>query len=271
MLLHGGQHLVSNTETPILDDLWSWDGQRWTRLAASTGIGMIGHKLVADGVGGVFVVGNPRAAGGFSAPNAGALTARWDGRQWITVVADGTPEREGAAGAYDSRRRRYVLFGGLVGARFADDTWEFDGHRWDRVATSGPPPMLGAAMAYDTQRQTMVLFGGLDTTGHKYNDTWEWNASRWTRVSRTGPAPRFGAGMAYDMARGEIILFAGTDSANQKLNDTWRWDGRSWRRGEGEPTLAPPARSEGYIAYDEARRVIVLFGGEGCAGRAHAW
>lgn len=261
VLLYGGQHLVSDSDTPVLDDLWAWDGRAWTRLAASTGTGMIGHKLFADGAGGLFAAGNPRAAGRFSAPNARAMTARRDGQRWIPVVGDSTPERESAAGAYDSRRKRFVLFGGLVGSRFGGDTWEFDGRQWQRVAANGPPPLLGAAMAYDAQRQTMVLFGGLDTTGHKYNDTWEWNGARWMRVSSTGPSPRFGAGMAYDIARGEAILFAGVDSANQKLNDTWRWDGRSWRRAE--TALAPPVRSEGYMAYDAARRVIVMFGGEG--------
>jgi hypothetical protein len=261
VVLYGGQHLVSNSDTPVLDDLWAWDGRAWTRLAASTGIGMIGHKLFADGAGGLVAAGNPRAPGRFSPPNARAVTARWDGKQWVPTVADSTPERESAAGAFDSRRKRFVLFGGLVGSRFSEDTWEFDGQRWHRAATNGPPPLLGAAMAYDEQRQTMVLFGGLDTTGHKYNDTWEWNGARWTRASSTGPSPRFGAGMAYDAARRETILFAGVDSANQKLNDTWRWDGRSWRRAE--TAVAPPVRSEGYMAFDAARRVVVMFGGEG--------
>ena len=165
------------------------------------------------------------------------------------------------AGAYDSARKRYVLFGGLVGMRLAGTTWEFDGTRWDRVATSGPPPTLGGAMAYDRERRVVVLLGGVDSTGTKFGDTWTWNGQEWTRVASTGPSPRFGAGMAYDAARHEVVLFGGVDSSNVKLSDTWRWDGQRWSLET--PSVSPPPRSEGYMAYDEARRVVVMFGGEG--------
>jgi hypothetical protein len=251
VLLYGGQHLEGQGNAPPMGDLWSWDGTRWTQLDASTGTGMLGHKLFADGTGGIFVTAN-----------AFGLTARWGGREWVTVVEDGATRREMAAGAWDARRKRFVLFGGHVGGRsFPGDTWELDGQEWHRVATSGPSSRLGATMAYDARRGVMVLFGGLDSTGHKFGDTWEWNGSQWTRVSSTGPSPRFGAGIAYDMKRAETILFGGVDSTNQKLNDTWRWNGTAWRRAEA--TAAPPVRSEGYLAYDERRGVIVLFGGEG--------
>ncbi|MEP7346602.1 MAG: kelch repeat-containing protein, partial [Gemmatimonadaceae bacterium] len=250
VLVYGGQHLVSNSNAPMLDDLWSWDGQRWTRVAA-TGTVNIAHRIFTDDTGGLFSVGGPRG-----------VTARWDGRAWITVVEDSTSQREMAATAYDAQRKRVVIFGGHIGGRaFPIDTREFDGRQWTQVATSGPPALIGGAMAYDARRHATVLFGGIEPTGRKLNETWEWDGARWTRVSSEGPSPRFGASMAYDVSQGEIILFGGADSTNQKLNDTWRWDGRSWRRAE--TSFAPPPRSEGYLAYDEARGVIVMFGGEG--------
>ncbi len=252
VLLSGGQHLVSSTETPILSDLWSWDGERWTRVAENAGFPIFTHKLFADSAGGVF------------ATMARGLVARLNATRWSVTVNDSMTRRESAAGAYDVHRKRFVVFGGLVGGRAYDttgETWEFDGRQWHCVATSGPPPTLGGSMAYDSQRQVMVLFGGLDTTGRKLGDTWEWNGARWARVARSGPPARFGAGIAYDGKRGETILFGGVDSANTKLDDTWRWDGRSWRRAES--ALAPSPRSEGYLAYDEARGVVVMFGGEG--------
>jgi hypothetical protein len=254
VLLAGGQHLVSNSETPILADLWSWDGARWTQVAANTGIRMIAHKLFADSALGVF------------ATLSRGLVARWDGVRWNPAVADSVTRRESAAGAYDARRKRFVTFGGLVGGRAYDttgETWEFDGRQWSRVATAGPPPSLGAAMAYDSRRHVAVLFGGLDTTGRKLADTWEWNGAQWRHASSSGPPGRFGAGIAYDAKRGETVLFGGVDSANHKLNDTWRWDGRRWSRAE--TAIAPPARSEGYLAYDPLRAIVVMFGGEGVA------
>lgn len=251
VLIYGGQHLVSETEAPVLGDIWSWDGRQWTQVASAAGAGAMAHKLFADGAGGVFASGGPQG-----------LTTSWNGERWVVLDQDSTSHREMAAGAYDSDRRRFVLVGGHIGGRaFPADTWEFDGRRWNRVATDGPPPMLGSAMAYDARRRVLVLFGGLEPTGRKRNDTWEWDGTRWSRAAGDGPAPRFGAGMAYDARRGESVLFGGLDSTNGKLNDTWLWNGHRWR--QAEPGDAPPARSEGYLAYDESRDVTVMFGGEG--------
>ncbi|MEO7966687.1 MAG: kelch repeat-containing protein, partial [Gemmatimonadaceae bacterium] len=254
VLLSGGQQLVSNTETPLLSDLWSWDGARWTQVTANAGIPIFTHKLFADSARGVFAV------------MSRGLVARLDGSRWSVAVNDSMTRRESAAGAYDTHRKKFVVFGGLVGGRafdLTDETWEFDGQQWNRAGTSGPPPTLGSSMAYDSRRQVMVLFGGLDTTGRKLGDTWEWNGTRWSHVASAGPPARFGAGIAYDTKRGETILFGGVDSANTKLNDTWRWDGRSWHRAES--AVVPPPRSEGYLAYDETRGVVVMVGGEGVA------
>ena len=42
------------------------------------------------------------------------------------------------------------------------------------------------------------------------------------------------------------------------MNDTWSFDGNSWKLLASD---GPPARAMGYIAYDERRDCIVLFGG----------
>lgn len=251
VVIYGGQHLVSNAEAPMLDDLWSWDGRRWAQLAASTGIPMIAHQLFADGEGGLVARGTPRG-----------LTTRWDGGRWAILSEEPGSRREMSAGAYDTRRHRFTLFGGHVDGRsFPSDTWEFDGHGWSQVTTTGPPPRLGGVMAYDPKRGVSVLFGGIDPDGRKLGDTWEWNGAHWTPAASGGPSARFGSGMAYDVIRAETVLFGGVDSTDRKLNDTWRWDGATWR--QANPREAPPPRSEGYLAYDETRGVIVMFGGEG--------
>ena len=260
VILFGGQELISESNTPVLDDLWSWDGQHWVQLSPSTGLGMLGHKLFADSAGNIFATGTARTPGGSGASSPSAATARWAGT-WLMVVGDSTPSRESAAGTYDPARNRYVLFGGLVGMRLAGTTWEFDGTRWERAAASGPPATLGGAMTYDRRRRVVVLLGGIDSAGTKYGDTWTWNGKEWSRVASTGPSPRFGAGIAYDDARGEVVLFGGVDGSNLKLNDTWLWNGQRWRRVP--LSVAPEARSEGYMAYDASRRVVVMFGGEG--------
>src|SRR5262245_30884964 len=117
LLLFGGFHTPQTGPGHVLDDLWSWDGHRWTVVAPSTGVAVAGHTFFADGAGGVFMFGSNRG-----------LTGKWDGRQWEIIHEDSTRRLAAPAGAYDARRRRFVMFGGSVRAGFVTgDTWEFDG------------------------------------------------------------------------------------------------------------------------------------------------
>jgi hypothetical protein len=63
--------------------------------------------------------------------------------------------------------------------------------------------------------------------------------------------------LAYDSFRGHMILFGGAGSNG--LSDTWTWDGASWT--ERNPVNRPPTSWGGVMAYDEARREAVYFGG----------
>ncbi|MBI3413924.1 MAG: DUF11 domain-containing protein [Verrucomicrobia bacterium] len=74
------------------------------------------------------------------------------------------------------------------------------------------------------------------------------------------PQARHGHAMVYDAARGQVILFGGsTENTPAVLNDTWIWDGSNWTLKN--PAHSPSARYFTAIAYDAARKEIVLFGG----------
>src|SRR5262249_34735761 len=55
------------------------------------------------------------------------------------------------------------------------------------------------------------------------------------------------------------VLFGGVDEKQGVLDDTWIWDGISWTRKI--PLISPPARFGHAMAYDSARGLVVLFGG----------
>ena len=248
VIVSGGVSRSRGTSDRLLDDVWSWDGHRWNSIAATTGLTMVGHQLFADGAGGVFAFDGRRT------------TVRWTDGKWSVVTDDSTMRRAGAAGAFDTHRRRFVMYGGSARPRVVtSDTWEFNGREWTQVATSGPPPLMGAPMVYDERRRVMVLFGGYSsTTGRYLGETWEWNGMQWTRVATTGPDARSGAGMVYDSKRGETILFGGADSTRRMMDDTWAWNGTTWRRVN---VPGPSGRTEGFMAFDAARGIAVLFGG----------
>src|SRR5262245_28004587 len=108
----------------------------------------------------------------------GAVTSLvWTQRQDI-----GPSGRAGHAIAYESARKRTLLFGGR-GKESLGDTWEWDGEAWTQVADIGPSGRDGHAIAYDAGRSRAVLFGGRAEGGDLRADTWEWDGEAWTQVA----------------------------------------------------------------------------------------
>jgi hypothetical protein len=106
----------------------------------------------------------------------------------------------------------------------------------------------------------VVLFGGA-AEGRVLGDTWEWDGREWTLAASGGPPARALHALAYDAGRRRVVLFGGTTAIApdaKTLADTWEWDGRTWRQLE---VAGPGARDHTAMAYDAARRVVVLHGG----------
>lgn len=198
------------------------------------------HGMAFDAQAGLTLVYGDRG------PEAGVLWG-WDGRTWQRFEGEGPGLRRHIKLAYDTARRRTVLFGGLddSGNRNYGDTWEWDGARWHRVATEGPEPRGSYALVYDSARARTVLFGGLSGTNGPLGDTWEWDGATWRQVSTTGPSPRGESGAVFDASSGRIVIAGGTTWQGRDVNgrrawsarpraewprDTWAWDGRSWQR-----------------------------------------
>ncbi|MEZ4364802.1 MAG: hypothetical protein R2939_00780 [Kofleriaceae bacterium] len=74
------------------------------------------------------------------------------------------------------------------------------------------------------------------------------------------PPRRTNAAIAYDAARQVSVLFGGAGGNASMFDDTWEWNGVQWRWVT--PVGAVPAARGGHgLAYDAARAVVVLFGG----------
>ena len=84
----------------------------------------------------------------------------------------------------------------------------------------------------------------------------------WSELILGEYTPRIGAAAVYDPIRQKVVMFGGqlhAGPAGADLNDTWEFDGNSWRQRTTDN--APEPRYRHAMAYDAARRVIVLFGG----------
>ncbi|MFQ5504282.1 MAG: kelch repeat-containing protein [Planctomycetota bacterium] len=192
-------------------------------------------------------------------------TWEWDGQNWTKRSPRQAPSARAAhALAYDSARRRVVLFGGLHGSpsqpRPLGDTWEWDGVDWvQRLPSTKPLPVYAFGLAYDSSRARTVQFGGTLSPVQASSDTWAWDGTSWAKRSPVKrPAARWRHPLAYDSRRRKVLLFGGY--FGRFYDDTWEWDGTSWF--ERLSSSRPRARESHDIAYDSGRGVVVLFGGD---------
>ncbi len=175
---------------------------------------------------------------------------------WTQVAASGPSPRTYARMAYDRRRDRLVLFGGLTAGGMSGETWEFDGTSWNLRSSSGPGPMTLHAMAYDIARERVVLFATICQGGCS-TYTWEWNGTSWTGFAG-GPTGRVRAALAYDSDRQRLVLFGGELTGGVNSAETWERSGTTWTLVSAS---GPGARAGAGLVYDTGRRRSVLFGG----------
>lgn len=256
---------VVNRET------WEWDGQDWSLRSTTGPSARFGHTMVYDAAQQRVVVFAGQAS------NQVDDSWAWDGATWTQIPTTITPGQGVVLGhehasSYDAPRNRHVLFSVQGGAV----TWERAGTVWSLISNLGPPqgpagrargtmafvPFIGASGA-------SLLFGGTA------NDAalWAWNGQNWsvqTPAQPSGPGPRSGHAMVYDTLRQRLVVFGGTPPAGgaaQATNETWEWsatDGWTLR------FQAPSPRRDYALAYDELRRVTILFGGRDTGGTAFA-
>ncbi len=225
--------------------------------------GLMGHVLGfhADSSFAVLVTGQSQ-----SALRTSQLLARYESTSWLDVPqANPTipSPRVGAMIAYDSTRKKLVLFGGGTGTTYFGETWEWDyatGWVENKNLTTSPPARFYGGMVFDSNPAPgrIVLFGGSGAAG-ELDDTWEYDGSAWTKqVPSSKPSPRHGHAVAYDPNRDRTVVYAGDSSTLGYLRDVWEYNAGAW-------TLigdAPPGKRFGAaMAYAPDRGTIVMFGG----------
>ena len=106
-----------------------------------------------------------------------------------------------------------------------------------------------------------MLFGG-KVNNDLSGETWEWDGNTWTQRIANGPSGRINHAMVFDSARQVVVLFGGKDREGWPYppkRDTWEWDGTRWAQ---RSSSGPLQREHHAMAYDSARGVTVLYGGQ---------
>ena len=109
-----------------------------------------------------------------------------DGGEWTKIeTASGPSARQSSGFAWDSRRGRMIIFGGVDATGFLGDTWAFSDGRWTKLAEASPAGPDARAMgylAYDRKRDRVVLFGGRKGWPNgDLADTWEFDGTVWRK------------------------------------------------------------------------------------------
>jgi hypothetical protein len=192
--------------------------------------------------------------------------------EWLNVHAGGgavQPTARRATGyAYDSLRRRLLVFGGFP--TYLNDVWALDlaGGTWQPISAMGTPPSprYGSTAVYDVANDRLVIYGGFDGIAER-EDCWALSLSApptWTRLlpSGTSPPGRSFHVACYDAPRQRMVISGGW-SGVVFLNDSWSLSlsgSPAWSAMEPSGLL-PPTRDLAGAAYDAARQRMVLFGG----------
>jgi Galactose oxidase, central domain len=129
-----------------------------------------------------------------------------------------------------------------------------------------PGPRNAHVMCYDRSAKRIVLFGGADEK-QVLNDTWIYKKNKWHKLKTKNPGARTFANLVYDNELKQLILFGGnrvlfgngTNGNHLLLNDTWILKNNKWQKKI--TAIAPMARAEAAMAYDNKRKRVVLFGG----------
>jgi hypothetical protein len=273
VVLFGGSNVGAH-----LSDVWWFPlgGSTWVQQSTggTTPPGRSDHAAVFDSVNNQMIV-----MGGRSHTYGQVDQIRFDDLwtlplvglpNWTPVVPQTAPRsRTGESIVLDPAHRRAILFGGLAGASYKNDTWVLDlvDSSWTRIVPLDAPPPVRAehAAIYDAARDRMIIYGGQDASG-LLDDVWELSlagTARWTRLQPSGASPgvRYGHSMTLDAPRSRAIVFGGFKTLLGPVNETWELSlagAPAWNQllPSGTP---PPAR--GYHSAVANDQSLVVFGG----------
>lgn len=198
----------------------------------------------------------------------------------IVYGGPGKPEiRSLSAMAFDSVRKRVVLFGGLNDSGLVlGDTWEIDPsvNEWIQKQPISPAADRAQSVAsYDPVTNLIYLFGGAsDAAVLDDHIAYDGSTSQWSTLSPTAPpAGRKAHGMCYDSVRLVHVLFGGVNSTSTAvLADIHEFDSSTLTWSPITPSTtgiyetAPLARASHMMVYDAKRALTIVVGGENFAG-----
>lgn len=182
---------------------------------------------------------------------------------WSAITPDHSPGKlVYSAVAYDTKRQRAVLFGGVSqwrsnGTVYEISTWEWNGKDWHEMTPLiSPPGRIQHAMVYDEARGEIILFGGENEHGI-FHDIWAWNGENWRQLCpECNPPKRSSPKLFYSPEREEVLLYGGFDE-KEIFGEIWAWNGTGWNYFP--VSTSAPGVATCPLIYDEANQRVVTY------------
>lgn len=202
--------------TDTRNDVWQFDGKGWRSIPTSF-IDRHDHvKMVYADHLEAFVV-----YGGFNSKSQTFDSTTWllKNGNFIALHLAGPGARGNAAFAYDSHRKKVVLFGGK-GYNIPADLWEFDGRAWKQIPVHDIGMTTGMEMTYSDDMKMVIV--------HGHTGTWAWNGSNMKKIAGGGPDGS-NIAFAYDPKRKVLVAYGGYNSDNSISSALWELKDGVWK------------------------------------------
>ena len=260
-VLFGGMERDDATVDGIpKQDTWEWDPSAgtWTERTATGNkpSPRWGHAAAFDGSRGKLVV-----FGGWDINTGGYLADLWD---WDPTTAAWTQRLTGSEANLPSPRiyasmvsndsaGRLELVAGMINSTSyygGYGTGGYYGGYGGSVTMPPLPPIVVGPAGYYTNIASKEVWE-LEPIAPAFTDR---------SAATNSPGRLTDHAMAYCPDTGKVYLFGGLDDTYVVHDNLWEWDGANW--SEVTADVKPPARMDASLAYDPARKSLILFGGQ---------
>jgi len=182
---------------------------------------------------------------------------------WHPLSPEHSPNKRAfAAIAYDTKRQRAVLFGGVSrwngnDTVYDSSTWEWDGQDWHEMKPAvSPPGRFLHAMVYDEKNDVTILYGGKNQNG-AMADLWAWDGTNWKQLCPVcNPAGRYLHEMFYDPQKEQVFLYGGYNE-DKAYGEAWSWNGTDW--GYFQFSTSAPGLLNSPLVYDQAHQRAIAY------------
>lgn len=249
VVLFGGADTAGQLSSALL----GWNGTTWTCLAPSGPPARSDATLVYDEHRNTFVL-----YGGRAGREPFRDTWEFDGTAWKIVNRDGPTSEPHGVGAYDPATKSTLLFSGLGDDTPQRRTWRFADGQWTTASEQPQAEFPDAMLAGSASQPARLLSAKRTTTPDAFAaQMYEWETGKWSPVATTGETPMFSPQAPAARTSNGAILYAGFEADRSVA--TWILTGNVWRKYDGP---SPPRRKGAQMAFDVARNVVVLHGGD---------